>query len=200
VCCPALDAFPKHLLLAASTPAQRAAVGRTGFYPSPMVSDRFERRAHARFLVRKIDALIANFAIPGPGQIRVTPSAVRGSRARGARHPVLLRPGRRGADPGRLEPPALPARDGADSVSYNADRWAAGGTPAAAPLQFQTGAFDFLRIEGHVAARSPRRKRELDALVTGANLPVDVVLPRARPAGEAADSRGATGTCTSCST
>jgi len=75
VCCPALDAFPKHLLLGSLDPAQRAAVGRTGFYPLAMVSDRFERRAHARFLVRQDRRADRQFRDPGTGQIRVTPSA-----------------------------------------------------------------------------------------------------------------------------
>jgi hypothetical protein len=175
VCCPSLDAFPKHLLLGGLDPAQRAAVGRTGFYPSPEVSDRFEQRAHARFLVRKIDALIANFAIPGPGQIRVTPSAFEDRALEQRAVPFYYLPA--GAAPIQGAWSHALSRRGMEptAYSYNADRWAVAGTPAAAPLQFQTGAFDFLRIEGHVGRPLAEVQRELDALVTGANLPVDVV-------------------------
>ncbi|HEY6865023.1 MAG TPA: hypothetical protein VI319_14085, partial [Burkholderiales bacterium] len=174
VCCPALDAFAKHLLLGSLDPAQRAAVGRTGFYPSPAVSDRFEQRAHARFLVRKIDALIADFAIPGPGQVRITPSAFEERPLEERAIPFYYAPGT-----------ALPiqtlwserlTRRGATATaySYNAPNWAAPQSPAASPLAFQTGAFGFYRVEGHIGRPLADAQREIDALVAGSNLPIDV--------------------------
>ena len=174
VCCPALDAFPKHLLLGSLDPAQRAATGRTGFYPSPAVSDRFEQRAHARFLVRKIDALIADFAIPGPGQVRITPSAFEDRPLEERAIPFYYAPGT-----------ALPiqtlwserlSRRGAAATaySYNAPTWAAPQSPAASPLAFQTGAYGFYRVEGHVGRALADVQREIDALVAGSNLPIDV--------------------------
>src|SRR5262245_52267618 len=70
VCCPDVTAFPKHLVLGSLDPAQRAASGRTAFYPSPMVSEPFEQRAHARFLLRKLDALIGTYVQPaGPADL-----------------------------------------------------------------------------------------------------------------------------------
>ena len=173
VCCPSLDAFPKHLVLGSLDPAQRKAAGRTGFYPSPMVSKRFERRAHARFLFRKLDTLIGTFAIPAPGPIRITPSHFEDHRLEERAIPFYYTVNEQ-----------LPVNQvwsyrltqcGMESqnYSYNADRWAAG-SAAATPLQFQIGAFDFLRIEGHVGRPLVEVQRELDALIVSANLPIDV--------------------------
>ena len=75
MCCPDVDAFPKHLVLGALDPAQRSARERTGFYPSPMVSAAFEQRARARFLIQKLDTLIVSFAPPAESPaVRITPS------------------------------------------------------------------------------------------------------------------------------
>ena len=175
VCCPDLESFPKHLVLGALDPAQRAAAGRTGFYPSPMVSERFERRARARFLVRKLDTLIGTFAIPGPGQIRITPSAFEErcleDRAIPFYYAVIDAMPVQRAWSYRL------SRRGMDSYnySYNADRYGAAGA-AAAPLQWQLGAFDFFRIEGHIGRNLDQVRAELDALIVNGNLPIDVAV------------------------
>jgi hypothetical protein len=139
-----------------------------------MVSERFERRAHARFLFRKLDTLIRGFAIPETPQIRITPSVFedRGLEARAIpfyyavsdQLPVH-----------RLWSYALTQRGMENyNYSYNADRYAAAGA-AAAPLQSQIGAFNFFRIEGHVGRALEQVQRDLDALIVGANLPIDVV-------------------------
>ncbi|HZO92933.1 MAG TPA: hypothetical protein VFB22_04120, partial [Candidatus Baltobacteraceae bacterium] len=131
-------------------------------------------RAHARFLVRKIDALIADFAIPGPGQVRITPSAFEDRPLEERAIPFYYAPGT-----------ALPiqtlwserlSRRGAAATaySYNAPTWAAPQSPAASPLAFQTGAYGFYRVEGHVGRALADVQREIDALVAGSNLPIDV--------------------------
>src|SRR5882672_3733328 len=174
VCCPDVAAFPKHLVLGSLDPAQRGASGRTGFHPSPMVSERFEQRAHARFLVRKLDALIGTFAQPsGAADIRITPSA---------------------SDARPLEQRAIPyyyaVRDDLPvyrtwshalsqrgmeryNYSYNADRYGALGG-AKAPFASHIGAFDFFRIEGHIGASVSDAAPKLRAQVQQQNLPIDV--------------------------
>src|SRR4029079_18259697 len=64
VCCPALDAFPKHLALGYLVSGADPEENRTGWYPSPMVSTTIERRGHARFLAQKLHALIMGFKVP----------------------------------------------------------------------------------------------------------------------------------------
>jgi hypothetical protein len=78
VCCPDVNAFPKHLLLGRLA---RPGEHRTGFYPSPPVSGAADRLAHARFLALKLEALIELFDPPtGPRALRITPSR-RGDRS-----------------------------------------------------------------------------------------------------------------------
>ena len=170
-CCPDLNAFPKHLVLGALDPARRSARERTGFYPSPMVSAEYERRARALFLLRRLDALIAGFRFPAPARgVRITPSRSE------------MRP---------LDERAIPyyydartvvgtwsydlSRRGLErrNYSYNADLYGAEG-PAAAPLQAQLGAYDFFRIEGHLGLNYDVALGELGKVIKQFNLPIDL--------------------------
>jgi len=171
VCCPDRTAFPKHLVLGALDPAQRSPRERTGFYPSPMVSAAFEQRARGRFLLGKLDTLIANFAPPVPAkEVRITPSAFE-DRALEAR-----------AIPFYYEPKAThPAWSYALSqrgmerynYSYNADAYGAQGA-AGKPLESQLGGFAFFRVEGHVGRPLKDVKAELEKAIGDFNLPIDL--------------------------
>jgi len=174
VCCPDVDAFPKHLVLGGLDPAQRSAAERTGFFPSPMVSDRFEQRARARFLVCKIDTLIASFAPPATGQeIRITPSAFedRGLEERAIPFYYALR---EDLPVHRAWSYAL-WRRGMErhNYSYHAASYVAAGA-AADPLAAQIGAFDFFRIEGHLGWDVRKAAAGLRGQIKQRNLPIDV--------------------------
>jgi hypothetical protein len=181
VCCPDVDAFPKHLVLGSLDPAQRSAAERTGFYPSPMVSDRFEQRARARFLVRKIDTLIASFALPAPASdpaaIRITPSAFEDQCLEKRAIPFYYAL--------REDLPVYRAwsyalwRRGMErhSYAYHAASYGAAGA-AAAPLAAQIGPFDFFRIEGHVGMDWDRAIGALRTRIREFNLPIDVEVVR----------------------
>jgi hypothetical protein len=174
VCCPDVEAFPKHLVLGSLDPAQRSAAERTGFFPSPMVSERFEQRARARFLVRKIDTLIASFAPPAAAQdIRITPSAFedRCLEERAIPFYYALRedlPVYRAWSHARW-------RRGMErhNYSYHAASYGAAGA-AADPLAAQIGAFDFFRIEGHLGMNWDRAISALRTQIRQLNLPIDV--------------------------
>jgi hypothetical protein len=174
VCCPDVDAFPKHLVLGALDPAQRTARGRTGFYPSPMVNSGFEQRARARFLVRKLDTLIVTFApsLESPG-IRITPSAFE-DRPLEERAIPFYYAVREDAPVYRAWSYALSRRAMERfNYSYNADRYGAEGA-AAAPLRAQLGAFDFFRIEGHLGRPVDAVKKVLEQQIRAQNLPIDI--------------------------
>lgn len=174
VCCPDVEAFPKHLVLGAIDPAQRSARERTGFYPSPMVNAGFEQRARARFLIRKLDTLIVTFAPPleSPA-IRVTPSAFE-DRPLEQRAIPFYYTVREDAPVYRAWSYRL-SRRGMErhNYSYNADRYGAEGA-AAAPLQSQLGGFDFFRIEGHIGRNVDAVKSMLEREIRENNLPIDV--------------------------
>lgn len=173
VCCPDLEAFPKHLVLGALDPAQRAASGRTGFYPSPMVSATFEQRARARFLLRKIDTLIISFAPARDAPaIRVTPSAFE-DRPLESRAIPFYYAVREDAPIYQAWSYAL-SRRGLARHNYGYDALGFGEGAARAPLQAQLGAFDFFRIEGHIGRSAEAVKKILDPLIRGNNLPIDV--------------------------
>jgi hypothetical protein len=70
VVCPEVGAFPKHLLLGNLGALEaESMVNRTGFYPSPPAGAMEERWSHARFLLRKLAALIETFQLPVSGPI-----------------------------------------------------------------------------------------------------------------------------------
>ena len=174
VCCPDLNAFPKHLVLGSLDTAQRAAVGRTGFHPSPMVSERVEQRVRARFLIRKLDALVSTFAIPGGGDIRITPSVFENrsleERAIPFYYTVTEQAPIYRAWSYKLSQRGMERHN----YSYNADRYAAEGA-AKAPLEAQVGAFEFFRIEGHVGRSVGQVMDALQKQIKGNNLPIDLV-------------------------
>jgi hypothetical protein len=66
--CPDINTFPKHLLLDKLAPPESNDISiesyRMAFYPSPLVSHAAERLDHARFLVKKVDAMIRYFQLP----------------------------------------------------------------------------------------------------------------------------------------
>lgn len=173
VCCPDLEAFSKHLVLGALDPAQGAASGRTGFYPSPMVSATFEQRARARFLLRKIDTLIVSFAPARDAPaIRITPSAFE-DRALESRAIPFYYVVRDDAPIYQAWNYAL-SRRGMARHNYGYYALELGEGAARAPLQAQLGAFDFFRIEGHVGRSADAVKKIIDPLIRTSNLPIDV--------------------------
>lgn len=169
VCCPGVDAFPKHLLLGGLDGGTDL---RTGFYPSPLTSRTVDRQAHARFLAGKLDTLIRTFKPPAAGAVRVTPS-------RGESHSLEER-----AIPFYYEvSDASPVhrawswaltQEGREksNYSYNADSYNPGGF--ARQLGTQIGRFDFFRIEGHVGAKATDAVKLLEDAILGNNLPFQV--------------------------
>ncbi|MBK7565380.1 MAG: hypothetical protein IPI21_14495 [Propionivibrio sp.] len=171
VFCPELGAFPKHLLLGDfSVPPQM----RTGLYPSPLTSDARTPRAHARFLLRKLDTLLnaASFPLPAAMPIRITPSKSEGSPLEERAIPFYYAH--------KSDFPVLPAwsyrltaRKGAQrNQGY---RWAEY-TGTAAPDLFATqiGRHDFFRIEGHLGQKVDSVSATLKAAIASANLPLAV--------------------------
>ena len=170
VCCPDRAAFPKHLVLGALDPAQRSARERTGFYPSPMVSAAFEQRARARFLLAKLDALIANFTLPVTKEVRITPSAFEDRALEARAIPFYYRS--KAVYPAwsyALSQRGTPE----DNLSYSADEYASEDA-VTKPLGYQIGAFDFFRVEGHVGRPLAQVKAELEGAVNNFNLPIDL--------------------------
>lgn len=167
LCAPDLLAFPKHLLLGRLAPQANASDDRTGFYPSPALRVA-GGRGHARFLARKLEALILGFEVPpGPLQVRVTPSRFTES---------------------RLEDRAIPYyyQNVAESWSYSLHRrgWdthnysyhAAADAPggAAKPLEADIARFPFFRVEGQLGANVKDALAAVSNEVKTRNLPLDV--------------------------
>ncbi len=65
VCCPSVEAFPKHLLLGRLAAGTGSLLNRTRFYPSPVAGAMEERWDHARFLINKLVTMIDTFQMPG---------------------------------------------------------------------------------------------------------------------------------------
>jgi hypothetical protein len=171
VCCPDRTAFPKHLVLGALDPAQRSPRERTGFYPSPMVSAAFEQRVRARFLLGKLDALIANFAPPVPAkEVRITPSAFEDRALEARAIPFYYKS--KAVYP--VWSYALSQRGREDyNLSYNADDYSSEDS-VKNPLDYGIGRFSFFRIEGHVGRPLKDVKAELEKALGDANLPIDL--------------------------
>jgi hypothetical protein len=167
VCCPGVDAFPKHLLLGGLDGGTDL---RTGFYPSPLTSRTTAAQAHARFLAGKLDALIRTFKLPPAGTIRVTPSRGEGHSLEERAIPFYYE-GNDAAPVHRAWNYALTQRGLEKSnYSYNADRWQG----PSQPFNTQVGRFDFFRVEGHVGLRATDAVEALKKEIQNHNLPFQV--------------------------
>jgi hypothetical protein len=173
VCCPGVDAFPKHLVLGALDPKLRGGE-RTLFYPSPATSATDDHRLRALFLVRKLDALIATFFVPRqPADIRITPSAFEQRPLEERAIPFYY--AQREDLPVHLAWSYERTQRGMEryNYSYHASAYHALGG-AANPAAAQIGAFDFFRIEGHLGWDVRQAAQVLRERVRAQNLPIDV--------------------------
>ena len=167
---PNVAAFPKHLLLGATTAPREQ---RTGLYPSPLDATARECSAHARFHAWKFDALIASFQMPTDTTVRVTPSL-------SDVHPLEAR-----AIPWYyrvLETTPIHAawnfrlssrHHEGQNLGYRATAWASTAR-ARDPLAFAIGGHDFFRIEGHLGRVAETVTAELRQQVAERNLPFQV--------------------------
>jgi hypothetical protein len=175
VAVPDLRAFQKHLLLGQlSAPRQ----WRTGLYPSPLVAGTRFALAHAKFLLWKLQVLIASFALPDDQRLAITPS--RGEAApleeRAIPWYYALRedaPVHVGWNFRLASRDAVGQRLARDNLGYRAREWGAVGRALDA-LPFQVAGCDFFRVEGHLGRPVEAVKREFEALARSRNLPLAV--------------------------
>lgn len=169
--------FPKHLILGRMNMINTAPLDfRTGFYPSPFTGRPQSEREHARFLIRKIDAMlrsfIATFAPPGGAvaDIRITPSFLEDvsleERAIPIYYQMMQFPN---AWNFRLTQRAMPLYN----YSYHASAYSAMGG-AANPFGFQIGRNSFFRIEGHLGKPVSTVLSTIKSLIAAGNVPIAV--------------------------
>jgi len=168
VLCPPMEAFPKHLLLG-SLANPRAY--RTDFYPSPLTTHGGNAYEHARFLAGKLHTLINTYASPADAAIVITPSRMETMALEDRAIPYYYatdktlpiqsawnyRRSRRGDDDRNL---------GYRSKSYSND------PDVTEPLDYQIGAFDFFRIEGHQGQDIKAVMKALQDQITQHDLPI----------------------------
>ncbi|HET9976057.1 MAG TPA: hypothetical protein VFQ20_01360 [Burkholderiaceae bacterium] len=167
VAVPDLGAFRKHLLLGIPSAPRTL---RTGLYPSPLVAGTRQHRAHATFLLWKLQVLLDAFAVPADRRVQVTPSF--GEAAPLEQRAIPWYYAQRSAAPVHVGwSYRLAARGGAaDNRGYRAAEWQ-GDTN---PLAGQLAAHDFLRIEGHLGQPVAAVAKQLEALAAAHNLPFAV--------------------------
>lgn len=172
LCTPDVMSFPKHLLLGPLVPGAAATDRRTGFYPSPLTGKSAGAMDHAGFLLRKLDALLARFQLPGGSTAvtRVTPSMGEDRPLEERAIPFYYQPGT--SDPIHRRWSYALMRRGMDAYSYGyhaASYGAQGG--AANPLRSQIGRFPVFRVEGHVGRPLAQVQGEIETLIRQNNLP-----------------------------
>ncbi|MES2208311.1 MAG: hypothetical protein V4525_16125 [Pseudomonadota bacterium] len=170
VLCPDITAFPKHLVLGdLSNPGQL----RTELYPSPLISNATEVRDYVRFLMRKLNTLIQTFQVPADTAISITPSRSELFPLEDRAIPFYY------AFKGELPIHsvwnfALSQRTAHNrNFGYRAAQYG-GSVRALNPLNYQIGAFDFFRIEGHIGQNIDTVMNALEAQIINRNLPFTV--------------------------
>ncbi len=158
--CPDVKAFPRHLVLGDLTnPAQ----SRTGLFPSPLIGGQSGKHGHARFLIRKLEALIVGFKLPSSQEIRVTPSRTEAESLEERAIPYYY-------DPAAIQHVwnyRLTRRDAAKDIY---------GYHTSGPDVFgrQIGRYDFFRVEGHFDQDVTFAKTEIEKAIADHNLPFTV--------------------------
>ncbi|NQD38308.1 hypothetical protein HPT27_14870 [Permianibacter sp. IMCC34836] len=173
VCCPDIQAFPKHLLLGNLVAGDNADENRTGHYPSPAVSAGKAHLQHALFLLGKLDVLIAAFEVPSGGAIRITPSRYDDNGLEERSVPYYYRSARarelfsnwnyRLSQTGRSN----------SNYGYHAGEVNPRGS-AANPLAAHLAPYPLLRIEGHLGQPVQEVQRNLEAQIRSRNLAITV--------------------------
>lgn len=175
VCSPPVDAFPKHLLLGDVSPGADLDANRTGFYPSPLAGRSAGELEHARFLARRLGALLDGFRLSPSANapIRVTPSAFEDRPLEERAIPFYYAPD--ADDPVHRRWSYRLSRRGMDEFvyAYHAASWGAKGA-AANPLASQIGRFPFFRVEGHVGRPVEGAVDAIEAEIRARNLPFAV--------------------------
>lgn len=174
VCCPKLDDFPKHLLLGNLNAPPDSTANRTGYYPSPASACTAGRLAHARFLARKIGALVDAFSLPSAGApLRVTPSSCEDVPLEERAIPYYYAPT---GPSGVVDNWSYTlSRRGMNKYNYGYHRGAYGAKGAAAdPWLAQVGRFDFIRIEGHLGMKVTEAANAIKSRIKDRNLPIAV--------------------------
>jgi len=165
VLCPAVDAFPRHLVLGDLT---NPAEFRTGLFPSPLLSGQSETHGQARFLIRKLEAMIAGFQLLSPKDvdfkttIRVTPSRTEAESLQERAIPWYYSPEIQSVWNYRL------ARRGDSAAIYGYH------ISGAEVFGRQIGRYDFFRVEGHVGQDVTAAKAALEQTIASHNLPFTV--------------------------
>ncbi|MEI7662911.1 MAG: hypothetical protein WCK34_11950, partial [Bacteroidota bacterium] len=146
VCCPGINAFPKHLLLGMVDEKTRQST-RHRFYFSPMVSRYDENIKQVRSLVLRLFYMLDQYAILSDSDVKITPSKS-----------WQFKLGERAIPCYFLTKPSLVEnwnyRETVNGLSgyqlgYHTDYLAAVGQ-VRAPLKFVNPGCDFYRIEGHL--------------------------------------------------
>ncbi|HEY9698918.1 MAG TPA: hypothetical protein V6D10_16765 [Trichocoleus sp.] len=174
---PDIDAFPKHLLLGSLSNDAQSESNRTGFYPSPLVSQTVEQCNHLKFLAQKLDLLIRFFQIPTRGNVpvRITPSQSEDRSLEERAIPYyydISRSSLHLAWNYRLQQRRMAAYNYSYHAGLQSGYIARGG--AADPFNAQLGKFSFFRIEGHLGKNVTLVKRDLEQTIADNNLPFTV--------------------------
>ncbi|HBB35672.1 MAG TPA: hypothetical protein DDZ80_10155 [Cyanobacteria bacterium UBA8803] len=176
--------YSKHLLLGNLMPGTDINENRTGFYPSPIVSQTTDQLNHAKFLVQKLNALIQTFQNPipvGNNLTRVAPT-IRITPSLGEDQPLAER-----AIPYYYQRNAtLPigkswnyrlSRRGVDIYSYFDNKstvYEAQTDTVTKQIATQIGRFSFFRIEGHLGRNVLTVEKGIKSLIKANNLPFAV--------------------------
>jgi hypothetical protein len=169
VCRPDLDAFPKHLVAGPLDGTTDGAL-RTGFCPA-VANAHSDALEHARFLARKLGALIEAFDTGAPTSgVRITPSAFEDEPLEERAIPVYYRI--RGEQPIHRAWNFRLNRRGRDTacLGYRAPEY---GGPSQ-PCSTQIGRYPFFRVEGHLGLNIATALERVQAAIRDCHVPIAV--------------------------
>lgn len=178
ICLPGSAPFPQHLALGGLA-GNDAQDWRTGYFPSPAVTDPQRRLGELRFLFDRLNQLLLNFEIPVDPQpsivpIKITPSQAGFRHISGRSMPFYYKTA--------MRPLWDATRKGGQSTGILSWRVAAGSPDHASnPLNYDLEPYGFFRIEGHV--RKNILNVDIGKMIRDSGLPISIVYLNAEAVG-----------------
>ncbi len=172
-CSPDATSFPKHLLLGDMlTPGVQLTEYRTAFYPSPVVCCNGGTLDRAKFLLKKLDAMIYTFdPTQSTPDIKITPSRFEDASLEDRAIPYYYIPNDTRKLYQNWNYGLFWRRMGANNLSYNAAAYSG----PTSPLNYQLGRYSFFRIEGHLGLNATTAVNNIKTLIKTKNLPFAVM-------------------------
>ena len=173
VCCPNINAFPKHLLLGELNPVEKYLQYRHDFYPSPIIPHGAEKAEEIKSLMLRMHNMLDGYKIPDTGSapIKITPSRLHSKKLGQKALPYYYASSPKFIEHWNYD--KTKTFKAIENLGYHTTHLSESDA-IQNPLDYNMDHYDFYRIEGHLGKDYRDAIRQLDDLKTDKGLAFDI--------------------------